>query len=124
MLHPTPNIEEEMTVAELIDPESRGWDREFIWQNFHHEDAQAILRVPLSFRDIPDTVVWNGEKSGEYTVKSGYRVVQKAWKELNFAECSRGAVGSEMWKTLWKLKVPNKIKSLAGELVVASCQLG
>ena len=73
MLRQTPNIEEEMTVAELIDLESRGWDRELIWQNFHHEDAEAILRVPLSFRDIPDTVVWSDEKSGEYSVKSGYR---------------------------------------------------
>ena len=26
VLHPTPNIEDEMTVAELIDLESRGWD--------------------------------------------------------------------------------------------------
>ena len=75
MLRQTPNIEEEMTVAELIDLKSRGWDRELIWQNFHHEDAEAILRVPLSFRDIPDTVVWSDEKSGEYSVKSGYREV-------------------------------------------------
>ena len=69
VLHPTPNIEEEMTVAELIDLESRGWDRELIWQNVHHEDAEAILRVPLSLRDILDTVVWSGEKSGVYSVK-------------------------------------------------------
>ena len=99
-----------MTVVELIDLESRGWDRELIWQNFHHEDAEAILRVPLRFRDIPDTVVWSGEKSGVYSVKSGYREAQKAWRELNWAECSRGAVGRKVWKTLWKLKLLNKIK--------------
>ena len=110
VLHPTPNIKEEMTVVELIDLESRGWDQELIWQNFHHEDAEAILRVPLSFRDIHDTMVWSGEKSGVYSVKSGYREAQKAWRELNWAECSRGAVGREVWKTLWKLKLPNKIK--------------
>ena len=55
-------------------------------------------------------MVWISEKSGEYSVKSGYRKAQKAWKELNWAESSRGAVGREVWKTLWKLKVPNKIK--------------
>ena len=110
VLHPTPNIEDEMTVAELIDLESRGWDRELIWQNFHHEDAEAILRVPSSFRDIPDIVVWSGEKSGVYSVKLRYREAQKAWRELNWAECSRGAVGREVWKSLWKLKLPNKIK--------------
>ncbi|XP_075634549.1 uncharacterized protein LOC142606997 [Castanea sativa] len=99
-----------MTVSELINQDSRGWDQEFIWQNFHRDDAEAILRVPLSYRDIPDTVVWVGEKSGEYSVKSGYYEAQKAWKELNWAESSRGAVGREVWKSLWKLRVPNKIK--------------
>ena len=31
-------------------------------------------------------------------------------KEANGAECSNGAVGGVVWKVLWKLKVPNKIK--------------
>ena len=42
--------------------------------------------------------------------KSRYREAQKARRELNWAECSRGAVGREVWKTPWKLKLPNKIK--------------
>ena len=45
-----------------------------------------------------------------YTVKSGYREAQKVGKELNWAESSKGVVGGEVWKMLWKLKVPNKIK--------------
>ena len=100
VLHPTFNIEEGMMVAKLMDPDSRGWDREVIWQNFHREDAEAILRVPLSYRDIADIVVWSGEKSGVYSVKLGYREAQKAWMELNWLECSRGVVGGEVWKTL------------------------
>ncbi|KAK4559009.1 hypothetical protein RGQ29_008306 [Quercus rubra] len=110
VLYPARNIEEEMTIYELINQELRGWDREFIWKNFHHEDAEAILRVPLSYRDIPDTVVWIGEKSGEHFVKSGYREVQKIWKELKWVESSRGALGREVWKAIWNLRVPNKIK--------------
>ena len=58
VLHPAPNIEEEMMVSELIDQDSRGWDREFIWQNFHRDDAEAILRVYLTRRFISDIVVW------------------------------------------------------------------
>lgn len=110
VLYPARNIEEEMTVYELINQELRGWDREFIWKNFHHEDAEAILRVPLSYRDIPDTVVWIGEKSGEHFVKSGYCEVQKIWKELKWVESSRGDLGREVWKAIWNLRVPNKIK--------------
>ena len=57
VLHPTPNKEEEITISELVDQDSRGWGREFIWQNFHCDDAEAILRVPLSYRVISNTVV-------------------------------------------------------------------
>ena len=83
VLHPAPNIEEEMTVFELIDQDTRGWDREFIWQNFHRDDAEAILCVPLSYKAIPDIVLWIGEKSGEYSVRSGYREMRKAHMELD-----------------------------------------
>ncbi|XP_075670478.1 uncharacterized protein LOC142640297 [Castanea sativa] len=104
VLHPAPNIEEDMKVSELIDQDSRGWDREFIWRNFHSDDAEAILRVPLSYRVISDTVVWIGEKSGEYSMRSGYREMRKACKEMDWIESTRGVVGGGVWKMLWKLK--------------------
>ena len=72
-----------MTIFELIDQDTRGWDREFIWQNFHRDDAEAILCVPLSYKAIPDIVLWIGEKSGEYSVRSGYREMRKAHMELD-----------------------------------------
>ena len=110
VLHPTPNIDEGMLVSELIVQESRGWDRDFIWQNFHRDDAEAILRVPLSYRFISDSVVWLGENSGEYSMRSGYREARKVCKGMDWTESSRGVVVGGVWKTLWKLKVPNKIK--------------
>ena len=45
VLHPTHSVEEDLMVAELIDPDTMWWDREFIMQNFNHEDAKALLRV-------------------------------------------------------------------------------
>ena len=110
VLHPTPNIDEGMLVSELIVQESRGWDCDFIWQNFHRDDAEAILRVPLSYRFISDSVVWLGENSGEYSMRSGYREARKVCKGMDWTESSRGVVGGGVWRTLWKLKLPNKIK--------------
>lgn len=110
VLHPSQNIDEEMMVSELIDLDSRWWDRGFILQNFNREDAEAILRVPLSRRCISNSLFWIPNKSGEYTVRSGYHVARQLAKELDWAECSKGVVGGNVWKTLWKLKVPNKIK--------------
>lgn len=55
-------------------------------------------------------MLWIGEKSGEYSVRSGYREARKARMELDWTESSGGVAGGKVWKTLWKLKVPNKIK--------------
>jgi len=43
-------------------------------------------------------------------VRLGYHVARQLQKEVDWAESSSGAVGGVVWKTLWKLKVPNKIK--------------
>ncbi|XP_030970582.1 uncharacterized protein LOC115990956 [Quercus lobata] len=97
-------------VAELIDPDTRWWDREFIMQNFNHEDGEVILRVPLSRRVISDSLFWTFTKSGEYIVRSGYHVARQLQKEVDWAKSSNGVVGGVVWRALWKLKVPNKIK--------------
>ena len=43
-------------------------------------------------------------------MRSGYREARKVCRGLDWTESSRGVVGGGVWKTLWKLKVPNKIK--------------
>ena len=110
VLHPVQNIEEGMMVAELIDPVSWWWDREFILRSFNRKEAEAILRVPLSCRYTPDTLFWLAEKSGEYSVRTGYHVAQRLIKELDWTKCSMGLWEVRVWKVLWKLKVPNEIK--------------
>ena len=110
VLHPAQAVDEDCMVANFIDPETGWWDREFVMQHFNQEDGKAILRVPLSRRFTNDTLFWTFTKSGEYTVRSGYHVARQVQKEATWAECSNGVVGGAVWKVLWKLKVPNKIK--------------
>ena len=54
VLHPAPVIDEDCMVANLIDPDTGWWDREFVMQHFNQEDGKAILRVSLSRRVIND----------------------------------------------------------------------
>ena len=110
VLHLTHIVDEDLMVTKIINPDTRWWDREFIMQNFNREDAEAILRVPLSRRYILDSLFWTPNKSGEYTVRLGYQVAWQLQKEAKWVESSNGIVGSIVWKSLWKLKVPNKIK--------------
>ena len=104
----------EWRVLDLIDPFLRCWDRESVSQNFHKEDADAILRIPLSRRQIPDSVMWLHIKDGSYTVKSGYHVATVLLKiEKNWAEGSSSSLSNKVWERLWKLRIPNKTKVFA-----------
>lgn len=93
-----------------MDPELRCWNRELIMTKFHKEDVEAILRIPLSRRQVVDSVMWLHTTIGIYSVKSGYYVATQILKEADWAESSRGHRGNKVWAKLWKLKVPNKIK--------------
>lgn len=91
----------EWRVSDLIDPNTRCWDREYVLLNFQKEDAEAILRIPLSRRHIKDAVMWLHTQKGNYTVKSGYHVAAQLVKEeKNWAESFRGLRSNKVWEKL------------------------
>ena len=73
-----PLVEEEWEwrVSNLIDSSTNSWDREEVMTKFQRSNAEAILQIPLSRRQVPDTMFWLHTKSGEYTVKSGYHTAR------------------------------------------------
>ena len=73
LIHPAEE-EWEWRVADLMEPDLRSWNRELIISKFHKEDAEAILRIPLSRRQVVDSVMWLHTARGVYSVKSGYYV--------------------------------------------------
>ncbi|XP_075665089.1 uncharacterized protein LOC142634697 [Castanea sativa] len=50
---------------------------------FHRFDAEAIYRIPLSRRCVPDVLVWLHNKNGWYSVKLGYHTTRLLLKETN-----------------------------------------
>lgn len=77
---------------------------------FHREDVEAICWIPLSCRQVANSIVWLHSRNGGYSVKSGYHVARQVLKNENWAEGSRGCEVQKVRKALWKLRVPNKIK--------------
>ena len=61
-----PEMDGERRVSELIDETRHKWDRVLIREMFSREEAEAIIRIPLSKRDVPDFVVWLPNKDGVY----------------------------------------------------------
>ena len=75
---------------------------------FHREDAEAILCIPLSRRNIPDSLMWLPNKDGVYTVKSGYFIARELASEMDGREESSSVRnGGLTWPRLWKLHLPN-----------------
>lgn len=58
ILHPRHELVEDLAVSDLIDPELHIWRRDMIMGMFHKEDADAICRIPLSRRSVPDSILW------------------------------------------------------------------
>ena len=57
-------------------PGHKEWDVELIQELFSETDASAIINIPVSTQNHPDTILWHHDKRGHYTVKSGYHVAR------------------------------------------------
>lgn len=59
-----------------------------------------------------DRIVWPVHKSGEYSVKSGYPVLKDRIRvHISNKAWSSHCVDTEVWKCIWKLHVPVRIKN-------------
>ena len=79
----------EWRVSDLIDWRVQQWDRERIYMLFNQFGAAAILRIPLSRRQVQDRLVWKFCRDGKYMVMSGYHVACRIYDDTNGREeCS------------------------------------
>ena len=70
--------------------------------------------IPISPRLPDDSLVWAWTPNGRFLVKSAYRAAQKLLPKLNQhgerGESSDGSKSRAIWKLIWNLDCPNKIK--------------
>ena len=71
------------------------------------DEAEAICQIPLSRRNVSDSVFWLHNSRGLFSVKSAYHMARKLLTDAN-----RGGTSSE-GAAIWKLRLPNKIKVFA-----------
>ncbi|XP_075654821.1 uncharacterized protein LOC142624991 [Castanea sativa] len=100
-------------VCELINKGTREWNINNLNSWFLPEDREAILGIPLSSSNTPDRLVWAENRSGKFTDKSAYALALEE-KVLNTrADCLDESARRILWKTIWQLKIPQKIKHFA-----------
>lgn len=90
--------------------EGNTWNRELIHKLVDNDTVTRILSIPISESKPGDIRVWKYEGSGEYTVKSGYRVLIKELLQNRSNLSSNNEEYKRFYMDLWSLNIPEKIK--------------
>lgn len=107
---PPVGLDMNATVDALIDGNTMGWNVPLLESTFTAEEVQVIQSIPLSCTNQEDVQIWRGTKNGVYSVRSAYYIQQELLVSTA-ASSSRGYGGSDLWKTVWALPVPNVEKN-------------
>ncbi|XP_021760609.1 uncharacterized protein LOC110725436 [Chenopodium quinoa] len=105
-LVPTPSVDSDMDlrVIDLIDHSCNYWNFEAVTNTFIAEERALVLSIPLSNRNMIDSMFWWPNKNGEYSVRSGY------WLCKNGGYFDMGDIWEKVWKVIWNLKTPLKLR--------------
>ena len=102
---------ENATVDILIDPSSRQWNVEMVDGLFNTEEADLIKKIPLSCEAAKDVLYWPHSSDGRYSCKTGYKFL-KMEEELNVESREATIEDKQVWREIWSMKVPPKVKTL------------
>ena len=113
VISPPNGIPQFLMVSSLINPMTKWWDVDLIRTTFLPFEVETILKIPLS-RTLPeDKLIWIGNRGGEFSVKSAYHIAYGLIETNNCGESSSGDPCKPLWKRLWLLNLPAKIKVFA-----------
>lgn len=90
--------------------ENGRWKLDGISTLLTDDEREAILSIPISCHPHSDKLVWARCKDGKYSVKDGYKERLKLSSESQIGVGCSSPVSKELWKALWKLKVPPEVK--------------
>ncbi|XP_009103405.1 uncharacterized protein LOC103829494 [Brassica rapa] len=112
----------DLKVSDLINPQTKFWDRGKLEENFFPPDIELILKQKPVLEEVDD-YEWVHTHWGGYTVKSGYWLVSRLEYSDVQKECLAQPSNHGLLGKVWKVKTAPKIrifmwKSLSNALVV------
>jgi hypothetical protein len=95
-----------LNVSDLLIPNTKSWDKVKVESLFPLHVANNIVETPLLNVIEEDKLIWRDNTNGNYSVRSGYKVLMEATKhEVNSSQ-------HDDWLRLWKIQAPPKTKHL------------
>ena len=105
-------------VSSLIDPITKWWRVNTVRATFLPFKADTILRIPLSHNLLEDKIIWIRSSCEVFIVKSGYHLAHNLLESNAREECSNGNLCKHVWRKLWHLTLPAKVKIFAWRVCV------
>ena len=98
-------------VYSLINHDSLCWKEDEIDRCFIPEEAALIKAIPLSLFNREDVPYWPHTWDGVFPVRFGYRLCLDLAK-TEAANSTGAEDATAVWKAIWRLQVPNRVKNL------------
>ncbi|XP_062028933.1 uncharacterized protein LOC133744926 [Rosa rugosa] len=108
---------EDLTVADLIDPDSKDWMVDWLEELFFADEVEMIRKIPLSLRNPEDQLIWHFDKRGLYSVKSGYHVARCVASLSSHVSTSSSQGDKDLWRRVWHARVQPKVRNFVWRLV-------
>ncbi|KAH1047286.1 hypothetical protein J1N35_038070 [Gossypium stocksii] len=106
MLHNGGDSRELRLVSDLIDNTEKMWKLEVITYTFQADIAQRILQIALATAECDDMQVWEGEHSGEFLVRSAYKLLHEA--NTDPSSYLLQPETRDFYRKLWNLQLAKK----------------
>ena len=103
-------------VSALIDTDTKRWRRDRLENIFLPFEVETILNIPISYHLPEDSIIWLGNKKGSFSVKSAYYMAKRILEKEDHGESSLGDLCASLWKRMWHLNIPGKIRIFAWRL--------
>jgi hypothetical protein len=99
-------------VEQLVDNISGTWNHDLVQKLFYQQDADTILQLNAPEKHGTDSVAWQYESNGLFSVKSAYKLAYslKNNTQSKPGSSTTGDNNITLWNLIWKAPVPNKIK--------------
>ena len=110
--HPQ-DFEDYPMVSSPSDDDSKSWKVNLVRELFLPFEVETILRILLRFSLPDDKIIQVGNRRGELSVKSAYHIAVNIVDTQAIGGSSLGDVRAPLWRKLWHLNLPAKIKIFA-----------
>ena len=96
---PVQILDRNAKVSKLLNRDTNWWDTSTIHEVFSAEEAELICGMTVSPRSGEDRLIWNYNKSGDFTVRNAYHLAKDKF-EVDKGRCSNWDNSKLMWKAI------------------------